>query len=84
MAMTKAELAMMSRIRMADNLAATGYPFHHLTADGTVVDSDPTLEQWLAKLDGTGYRPATPAFDASKARPAVPVNRMHYGFDPYL
>lgn len=81
--MKKSDIAMLAKMRMADNLAETGHPMHHLTADGTVVDSDPTLEHWLKKLEGTGYRPVTPSFDAGKARPAVPVNRTHYGVDPY-
>lgn len=54
--------------RIAANLRDTGHPFHHLTADGTVVDADPTLEYALSRIP---------------ALPAVPVDRRHYGFDPY-
>lgn len=54
-------------MRMEINMRETGHPFHHLTADGTVVDADPTLEVWLSRL--------------TDAAPTVPVNRMFYGFD---
>lgn len=44
------------RARMAMNLEQTGHPFHHLTASGVVVESDPWLDRdelthlWLAGI----------------------------------
>ncbi len=55
-------------IRMKINLEETGHPMHHKTVDGTIVDLDPTLEHWINQL---------------KPLPSIPVNRKHYGFDPY-
>jgi hypothetical protein len=55
--------------RIRYNLALTGHPFHHRTADVTIVDSDPTLTWAINHLD------PLPA--------AVPVNRLYYGFDLY-
>src|SRR5689334_6881257 len=45
-------------VRMAMNLAQTGHPeprpdripLHHETADGTIVDADPTLEQLMTHV----------------------------------
>lgn len=54
--------------RIKKNLAETGHPWHHKTADGTIVDLDVTLEHWISQL---------------KALPSVPVNRTHYGFNLY-
>lgn len=54
--------------RIKQNLAQTGHPMHHKTADGTIVDLDVTLEHWINQL---------------KPLPSVPVNRKHYGFDLY-
>jgi hypothetical protein len=56
-------------MRIQKNLQETRHPFHHRTADGTIVDEDPTLLHWIGKL--------------TDALPAVPVNRTFYGFDPY-
>jgi hypothetical protein len=67
--------------RMARNLANTGHPLHHRTADGTIVDADPTLQEWMATCDDV---PPVPSYDPKLATPAVPVNRRHYGFDLYL
>lgn len=55
--------------RIQLNLQNTGHPYHHLTADGTVVDADPTLEHLVSLL--------------RQAKSAVPVNRLFYGFDPF-
>lgn len=52
-------------MRMHLNIEHTGHPFHHLTAEGTIVDADPTLEYRIAHLSDTA--------------PAVPVDRFHYG-----
>ncbi len=68
--------------RMALNVAKTGHPFHHETADGTIVDADPTLEHMILQI-GPGGEPPTPAFVASQVLPTVPINRKHYGFDPF-
>ena len=62
------EAVFVVRVRLEMNLQQTGHPLHHLTADGTVVDTDPTLEYLMGKL---------------AAKPTVPVDRRHYGFDPY-
>jgi hypothetical protein len=55
--------------RIERNLARTGHPHHHLTADGSVVDGDPTLEDMIAHLPDV--------------KPAVPVDRGHYGVELY-
>jgi hypothetical protein len=56
--------------RMEFNVTQTLHPFHHKTADGTVVDEDPTLLHLISRL--------------TDAAPAVPVDRMHYGYDHVL
>jgi hypothetical protein len=55
--------------RIALNRERTGHPFHHKTADGTMVDAGPSLEEAIASLRQT--------------LPAVPVNRTFYGFAMY-
>lgn len=76
---TSKERGEWSALRMELNVAKTGHPFHHMTADGTIVDSDPTLEQVMSDV-GPDDMPPIPAYDASQALPTVPVNRSHYGF----
>ena len=56
--------------RMNRNMSYTGHPLHHLTADGTVVDADPTLEYLLRCL-------------ARQTATTVPADRKHYGFALY-
>jgi hypothetical protein len=68
-------------LRMALNLKNTGHPFHHMTADGTIVDTDPTLQQAMLRL-GPDDRPPIPPYDPAGVLPTVPINRMFYGFDP--
>lgn len=60
-------LVLMERIR--SNISETGHPLHHKTADGTIVDADPTLEHMMKNLKDVKY--------------TIPVDRKHYGFDPY-
>lgn len=55
--------------RISLNMASTKHPFHHKTADGTIVDSDPTLLHLVSMLH-----------DAPAAAPVIPD---FYGFDPY-
>ena len=59
--------AVLERIQV--NLNQTGHPFHHRTVSGVVVDADPTLEHLIRLL--------------TDVAPVVPVDRAHYGFDPY-
>jgi hypothetical protein len=44
--------------RIALNMRETGHPFHHKTANGTIVDADRTLEALVARL--TDAAPAVP------------------------
>lgn len=74
--------------RVGVNLRETQHPFHHKTADGTIVTPDPTLEYFLSRLTDEQrkqfhevYGP-TPEQEA-QALQAVPVNRMYYGQDMY-
>jgi hypothetical protein len=55
----------------AQNRAWTGLPLHHSTADGTVVDADPTLEEMMRHVapDELPPRPAA----RPDVLPAVPV-----------
>lgn len=84
-----AELLFTVRLRLATNYADTGHPYHHLTADGTVVDTDPTLEYAIARLSASSAlerddpRQAFANVSLAHAKPAIPVNRMFYGFDMY-
>jgi len=66
--------------RMAGNLATTGHPLHHRTIDMTIVDSDPTLEHAMLQA-GPGGVPPVLAFVACRAKPSVPVDLDHNGFD---
>jgi hypothetical protein len=82
----QAEFVEILSLRAAINLQDTGHPFHHKTASGVIVDTDPTLEYWLSTLEPeqlARVRQAWEARIAPDAKPAVPVNRTWYGFDPY-
>ncbi len=72
-------------IRAQTNIDKTGHPFHHVTANGTIVDADSPLEDAIECL---------PLDDLEQVRnewlqyindplDAVPVDRLHYGFDPF-
>jgi hypothetical protein len=65
---------------MLQNLAWTGHLLHHSTADGTVVDADPTLEELMTHVapDELPPRPAA----RPDALPAVPVIRDWYEREP--
>ncbi len=82
------------RMRMTDNCTTAGHPYHHKTASGVVVETDPTLEYQLQQLDKlSAYQEFMVALRASAegwiqdhptaALPTVPVNRTFYGVDPY-
>jgi hypothetical protein len=66
--------------RMGLNLAHTGDPFHHQAADGTIVDQDPTLEEWMAHIPWNELPPIPTALPG--ALPAVPVVRDWYQREP--
>ena len=84
--MTMDEARLVAGFRLRDNLQETGHPFHHMTANGVIVDTDPTLEYMLSRLEQTERDVARTAWmkmirpDAPKA---IPVNRTFYGVDPY-
>jgi len=63
--MTPDDARRIIRLRIDMNLANTRHPFHHMAADGTIVDRDPTLDHLVSLL--------------TDAPPAVPVDRKHYG-----
>lgn len=67
--MTADDLRESILLRMAYNCDHTNHPMHHKTADGTVIDTDPTLSHMMGLL--------------TDALPTVPVDTMHYGFDLY-
>ena len=52
------------QFRIQLNLQETKHPFHHKTADGTIVDADPTLEYLMSRL--------------TDAPEAVPVDKNYY------
>ncbi len=75
-------------MRVTLNLRKTQHPFHHKTADETIVTPDPTLEYYLSRLSEEKrkqfleiYAP-TPEQEA-QAPKAIPVNRKYYGQDMY-
>ena len=84
--MTMGEARLVAGWRLRDNLQATGHPFHHMTANGVIVERDPTLEYLLGRLERTERERARETWmklvqpDAPKA---IPVNRKFYGVDPY-
>ncbi len=84
--MTAAECETVLLQRLSDNLRETGHPFHHRTANGAIVQPDPTLEYLLAKLPVSRQHDLREEWQR-KARPdapqAISVNRTFYGVDPY-
>jgi hypothetical protein len=72
--------------RVADNIFFTGHPFHHLTNNNVVVDTDPTLEYILSHLpieEQQALRKCYEMMISSCVRETIPVNRTYYGYDPY-
>jgi hypothetical protein len=67
-------------MRIVLNLAQTGHPTHHRTADGTIVEPDPTLEA-LRALVSPKEMPPIP-LPLTDALPAVPVIRDWYAREP--
>ena len=73
--------------RLGLNLTQTGHPFHHLTANGAIVGGDPTLEYLLSRLhpdESARLRARYGNLVSEQVQPAIAVNRMYYGHDPYL
>ena len=73
-------------MRLLLNLAETGHPFHHLTASGAVVESDPTLEYYLSRQPEASQpriRDHWLKLVKPNAAPAIPVNRSYYGHDSF-
>lgn len=95
--MTLDECQMIAQDRITTNYLQTKHPYHHLTANGAIVDADPTLEYLLQRLEGDAhYRERVASIKAGAERlitathaqakdvpPAIPVNRRYYGFDPF-
>lgn len=74
--------------RVGVNLRNAKHPLHHLTADGTIVTPDPTLEYYLSRLSEEHrkqfYAVYGPTPEQEVAAPkAVAVNRKYYGRDMY-
>jgi hypothetical protein len=67
-------------LRMSANLASTGHPLHHQTADGTIVEPDPTLEMLMTHVSPDEMPPIPAA--RPDAWPAVPVVRDCYEREP--
>lgn len=84
--MTDAQCETMLANRLMMNLAETGHPFHHKTANGPIVEPDPTQEYYLSRLSPEKQKHIREGWltrvlpDAPKA---IPVNRKYYGHDPY-
>lgn len=82
--MTVSEVRMAVVFRLQDNLEATKHPLHHLTANGAIVDPDPTLEYLLSRLPESEQKELLAKWRPSPNAPkAIPVNRKFYGVDPY-
>lgn len=72
--------------RMQLNMVDTGHPWHHLTANGVIVEPDPTLEYLLNRIPTPERAPMLEKWKERiipTAPKAKPVNRKFYGFDPY-
>lgn len=91
--MTNEQVKDLMLYRIQLNAGQTRHPLHHLTANGTIVDADPTLEycmnrlsripehkQYMRRILESIELLVQAATDAPKA---VPVNRKFYGRDPY-
>lgn len=75
-----------AELRLMLNLEATGHPFRHQTVSGVVVEPDPTLEHLLLMVPADDQQPLRARWELrikSGALKAIPVDRLHYGFDPY-
>lgn len=84
--LSDAEMQIEMAMRLLLNLAETGHPFHHLTANGAVVETDPTLEYYLSRQPEASQpriREHWLKLVKPNARPARPVNRAYYGHDPF-
>jgi len=80
------ECESMAAMRLRDNLAETGHPFHHKTASGVIVAPDPTLEYYFSRLaeqTRASLRARYVPLARADAPAAVPVNRKFYGHDIY-
>ena len=76
-------------LRAQLNLRETKHPYHHKTADGTIVTPDPILEYLVSRLSAEQrrrfYEIYAPTLEQEAQAPkAVPVNRMYYGFNPSI
>ena len=86
---TAMELPMLIAVYRAQlNLRETKHPYHHKTANGTIVEPDPTLEDLLSRLSAEQrrqfYKICAPTFEQEvQAAKTVPVDRLYYGFNPY-
>lgn len=79
--------------RIENNMCQTQHPLHHLTANGAIVDADPTLEYCMNRLRRIPqFKQFMATIDAQVEQMiaqfpgvprAVPVNRRFYRSDPY-
>lgn len=84
--MSAEECETMLYLRLPQNVLETGHPFHHLTANGAIVEPDPTLEYYLGRLPADKQeRIRTHWLEQvlPDAKKSVPVNRKYYGHDPF-
>lgn len=95
--MTLDECQMIAQDRITTNYLQTKHPYHHLTANGAIVDADPTLEYLIQRLeDDANYRNRAEGIKAGAGQlieaatalqktipTAIPVNRRYYGIDPF-
>jgi|SRR5579859_1003008 len=75
-------------MRVGHNLKQTKHPYHHKTADGTIVTPDPTLEYLLSRLSEEQRQEFHAIYDLTpeqeaNALKALPVDRKYYGHDMY-
>lgn len=78
------EIRLAVTFRLQINREETRHPFHHKTANGAIVEPDPTLEYLLGRLPDSERTEILLRWEAlPDAPPTIPVNRTFYGVDPY-
>jgi len=88
---TTKECLQMATWRINDNLRDAKYPTYHLTANGAIVDADPTLEFLMKRLEKENpdfYHVVDEYIQLhlrsiTEKPKAIPVNRKYYGHDPF-
>lgn len=90
-AMSLEECSIAVSWRTRNNMTETGHPYHHRTANGVIVNADPTLEYLISRLEGhptsaqflQNIRSLAERADKTDLPKSIPVNRKYYGSNPY-